>query len=91
MAFGQQGGPPASASQVRELLTLLNDAGHADFRAARGPIGFIDRLQEEEYSGASAVDVAGPVLSAAEQLMRRMPVDQLVVELRRRGWTVAKP
>jgi hypothetical protein len=108
MAFGQQGGPPASASQVRELLTLLNDAGHADFRAARGPMGFtqrqaggkftrdeaagfIDRLQEAEYSGASAVDVAGPVLSAAEQLMRRMPVDQLVVELRRRGWTVAKP
>ena len=43
MAFGQQSGPPASASQVRELLTLLKGAGHTDFRDARGPMGFTQR------------------------------------------------
>jgi hypothetical protein len=43
MAFGQQSGPPATARQVNELLSLLNDAGHVDFRDARGPMGFTQR------------------------------------------------
>jgi hypothetical protein len=43
MAFGQQSGPPAPANKVRELLALLNDAGHTDFRDARGPMGFTQR------------------------------------------------
>ena len=43
MAFGQQSGPPATAKQVRELLELLQDAGHTDFRDARGPMGFTQR------------------------------------------------
>jgi hypothetical protein len=43
MAFGQQSGPPASQKQVRDLLALLNDAGHTDFRDARGPMGFTQR------------------------------------------------
>lgn len=43
MAFGQPSGPPASAKQVRELLELLNAAGHSDFRDARGPMGFTQR------------------------------------------------
>lgn len=43
MAFGQQSGPPATAKQVRELLGLLQDAGHTDFRDARGPMGFTQR------------------------------------------------
>jgi hypothetical protein len=43
VAFGQQSGPPATASQVRELLALLQEAGHADFRDARGPMGFTQR------------------------------------------------
>lgn len=43
MAFGQQSGPPASSSQIRELLELLKEAGHADFRDARGPMGFTQR------------------------------------------------
>ena len=43
MAFGQQAGPPASGRQLQELLALLQDAGHTDFRDARGPMGFNQR------------------------------------------------
>jgi hypothetical protein len=43
MAFGQQSGPPASATQIRRLLALLQEAGHVDFRDARGPMGFTQR------------------------------------------------
>ena len=43
MAFGQPAGPPATANQTRELLELLNAAGHTDFRDARGPMGFNQR------------------------------------------------
>ena len=50
MAFGQQSGPPASTRQVRELLALLNDAGHADFREARGPMGFTQRQAAGKFT-----------------------------------------
>ena len=43
MAFGQPSGPPASSRQVEELLRLLQGAGHAGFRDARGPMGFNQR------------------------------------------------
>lgn len=43
MAFGQQAGPPATHRQVNELLDLLQQAGHTDFRDARGPMGFTQR------------------------------------------------
>lgn len=43
MAFGQPSGPPASAKQIQELLSLLNAAGHTDFRDARGPMQFTQR------------------------------------------------
>ncbi len=36
MAFGQQSGPPASTSQVKELVGLLTRAGYADFRQRAG-------------------------------------------------------
>lgn len=50
MAFGQQSGPPATARQVRELLALLNDAGHTDFRDARGPMGFTQRQAAGKFT-----------------------------------------
>ncbi len=50
MAFGQQSGPQASARQVRELLTLLKAAGHADFRDARGPMGFTQRQAAGKFT-----------------------------------------
>jgi hypothetical protein len=107
MAFGQQSGPPATARQIQELLTLLREAGHTDFRDARGPMRFtqrqaagkftrdeaaasIDLLREAELTGDPVAVVASPP-SAQEQMLRRLPSDQLAVELRRRGWTVLEP
>ncbi len=43
MAFGKQSGPPASHQQLNDLLELLQNAGHEDFRDARGPMGFNQR------------------------------------------------
>ena len=108
MAFGQQSGPPASVRQVQELLALLREAGHIDFRDARGPMGFtqrqaagkftrveaaafIDRLQDAESTGNSPVTVPTTKQSAAEQVLRHMPAEQLAAELQRRGWIVTKP
>jgi hypothetical protein len=50
MAFGQPSGPSASARQVQELLTLLRDAGHSDFRDARGPMGFTQRQAAGKFT-----------------------------------------
>lgn len=53
---------------------------------------FIEQLQGQE-PGADAPTSATPParLSAAEQLLRRMPVEQLAAELQRRGWIVMEP
>lgn len=50
MTFGQSAGPPASQRQVRELLELLQAAGHADFRDARGPMGFTQRQAAGKFT-----------------------------------------
>ncbi len=50
MAFGQQSGPPATARQVRELLALLQEAGHIDFRDARGPMRFTQRQAAGKFT-----------------------------------------
>jgi hypothetical protein len=50
MPFGQPTGPPASARQVRDLLALLQDAGHVDFRDARGPMGFTQRQAAGKFT-----------------------------------------
>jgi hypothetical protein len=50
MPFGQQSGVPASAKQIRELLGLLKDAGHTDFRDARGPMGFTQRQAAGKFA-----------------------------------------
>lgn len=103
MAFGQQSGPPASAKQVRELLALLNDAGHTDFRDARGPMGFTQRQAagkftrdeadafiEQLEAGESDAPPA-PRLTALEQALQKYPTAQLAAELQRRGWIVVEP
>jgi hypothetical protein len=50
MAFGQSLGPPATGKQVRELLELLEAAGHCDFRDARGPMGFTQRQAAGKFT-----------------------------------------
>ena len=107
MAFGQQAGPPASASQMRELSTLLEAVGHGDFRDARGPMGFTQRQAAGKFTRDEATGfidrlqeaefdrnaVAEPPLAPDRpgQAMLQMPSGQLAGELRRRGWTVIEP
>ena len=50
MSFGQVSGPPATAKQVNQLLSLLHEAGHRDFRDARGPLGFTQRQAAGKFS-----------------------------------------
>jgi hypothetical protein len=50
MAFGQSSGPPATARQLRELLELVNEAGHLDFRDARGPLGLTQRQAAGKFT-----------------------------------------
>lgn len=54
MAFGQQSGPPATGRQVNELRELLERAGHADFRDARGPMGFTQRQANGKFTAPEA-------------------------------------
>ena len=54
MAFGQQGGPPATARQLKEMMTLLEQAGYSSFREARGPLGFTQRQGGGKFTGPEA-------------------------------------
>jgi hypothetical protein len=95
MAFGRRSGPPASSRQLQELLTLLQGAGHRDFREALGQMGFtqrqaagrftrdeaeavIERLRDAELDPGQPVEVPAWRRSAQEQLLGRMPAEQLV-------------
>jgi len=62
MAFGQPSGPPASAKQLKQLLTLLEAAGYSDFREARGPMGFNQR----QGGGKFTKDEADGFITALE-------------------------
>jgi hypothetical protein len=64
MAFGQQSGPPASQKQVQELLALLKEAGHTDFRDARGPMGFTQRQAGGKFARAEAAAFIDQLLGA---------------------------
>jgi hypothetical protein len=62
MAFGQPSGPPATARQLRDLTTLLEAAGHADFRDARGPLG----LNQRQAGGRFTQDEAALLITRLE-------------------------
>ena len=66
MAFGQHPGPPATARQVRELLALLQAAGHEDFRDARGPMGFTQRQANGKFTRDEADAFIGQLELAVE-------------------------
>lgn len=65
MAFGQASGPPATAREVQTLLELLERAGHADFRDARGPMGFTQRQAAGKFTRDEATALIAE-LEAAE-------------------------
>jgi hypothetical protein len=105
MAFGQQAGPPATAKQVQELLALVQDAGHSDFRDARGAMGLTQRQAAGKFTRDEAdalisrlqddAFVAGapppPRLTADERAVRALSDAVLAAELQRRGWIVVEP
>lgn len=67
MAFGQPAGPPASHRQIEQLLALLHNAGHVDFRDARGPMGFTQRQANGKFTRDEA-EVFIEQLEEAEHL-----------------------
>lgn len=106
MAFGDQKGPPASPRRVRELLDLLQSAGHDDFRDARGPMGFTQRqaagkftrdeadafvAQLQEAEGTGEAPARAPRASAADEALAKVSAERLAAELQRRGWVVLEP
>ena len=64
VAFGQQSGPPASATQIRELVALLKEAGHVDFRDARGPMGFTQRQAGGKFTRDEAAEFIAQLTDA---------------------------
>lgn len=52
---------------------------------------YIRRLQGAEYDPAKPVEAQGWRHSAQEQLLSRMPAEQLAAELRSRGWMTIEP
>ena len=96
MAFGQQPGPPASTRQLAQLVVLLRAAGYADFREARGPMGFTQRqaggrfTREEAAAFIEQLQGAGPPAPTGLQL-REVASEELAAELQRRGWIVVEP
>jgi hypothetical protein len=66
MTFGQPSGPPASARELRELLGLVQDAGHADFRDARGALGFTQRQAGGKFTRDEAAAYIEQLQAAAE-------------------------
>jgi len=78
MAFGQQSGPPASARQVKDLTRLVMNAGHVDFRDARGPLG----LTQRQASGKFTRDEADALIALLEEAedAHRAGLDPAAVE-----------
>lgn len=57
MAFGQQSGPPASHKQLAYLKSLLQAAGHDDFRTARHEFGLTQRQAGGKFTTGEASDL----------------------------------
>jgi hypothetical protein len=66
MAFGQPSGPPATAAQMRELLSLVVAAGHTDFRDARGPLQLTQRQAAGKFTRGEAEEYIERLQAEAE-------------------------
>lgn len=62
MSFGQSA-PPATAKQVAYLLSLVQKAGHVDFRDARGPLRLTQRQAAGKFSRAEASTLIDQLLA----------------------------
>ena len=62
MANGQSG-PPASSRQVAYLLSLVQKAGHASFRDARGPLGLTQRQAGGKFAVGEASELIDLLLA----------------------------
>ncbi len=51
---------------MQELLALLQDAGHADFREARGPMGFTQRQAAGKFTRDEVAAFVEQLQEAAE-------------------------
>ena len=71
MAFGQSAGPAASHRQVAELLELLQNAGHADFKDARGPMGFNQRQAGGRFTADEAAELIDQLQQAEYEADQR--------------------
>ena len=65
MSFGQSA-PPASHKQVQYLLSLVQKAGHSDFRDARGPLGLTQRQAGGKFSRTEASALIDQLLAASD-------------------------
>jgi hypothetical protein len=52
---------------VKDLLELLNNAGHADFRDARGPMGFNQRQAGGKFTAEEAAELIDQLQEAEHQ------------------------
>jgi hypothetical protein len=66
MSFGQPSGPPATARQLRDLSALVEAAGHAGFRDARGPLGLTQRQAGGRFTRDEAEDLIARLEAEAE-------------------------
>lgn len=66
MAFGQQSGPPAGHRQLQELLELVIEAGHLDFKDARGPLGLTQRQANGKFTRDEADELIARLRAEAE-------------------------
>ena len=66
MAFGQSAGPPATSKQLRELLELVHEAGHLDFRDARGPLGLTQRQAAGKFTRDEADELIAQLQDQTE-------------------------
>ncbi len=64
MTFGKASGPPASAKQLKYLLSLIEQAGHTGFRDARGPLGLTQRQAGGKFTIGEASALIDQLVAA---------------------------
>ena len=67
MAFGQSSGPQASSRRINDLLELLQQAGHTDFRDARGPMGFTQRQANGKFTSSEVEEFIEQLEAAQDE------------------------